>query len=374
MNSIETLFCGYYMATPNQIMVIGQYSKNFNHTVKITGIMRVVSGLVSHLQKKENMEVEVATENLKSNKSFVYRAFKFVYTLIKSKAKVFHIHGVDYPVVVALFISKLRRKKTVYTAHGLISREKSLGYKYPVLYSFCEYCLIQFSDIITTVSKNMKQMIIEDYHIDNLKIIIIENGVDTSFFSTMQSPLFLDYKKSNHNILFIGGTRKVKGLNFLFKTINLLIKKDVNITLFVVGKKGDQHTTLLSRYTRLFEEGIIKFLGQISEKELLTLYELSDIFILPSLYEPFGLVVLEAMAKGKPVIVSDRVGASSMITNMKDGIIVTYGDIDSMVSAIELLFKNQEKRMEIEINAKETAKEYTWEKIVEKYIKCYACM
>ena len=371
MNSIETLFCGYYMADPNKIMIIGQYSKYFNSIVKYTGIMRVVSGLVSHLKKKENIEIEVATENIESNQSFVYRAFKFVCVLIKSKAKVFHIHGVGYPLVVALFISKFRRKKTIYTAHGLISREKSLGYNYPVLYSFSEYCLIQFSDIITTVSKNMKQMIIEDYHIDNQKIIIIENGVDNSFFSTMQTPQFLDYKNSNHNILFIGGTRKVKGLDFLFKTVNLLIKKDVNVTLFVVGKKGDQHAILVSRYTDLFDEGTIKFLGQISERELLTLYEFSDIFILPSLYEPFGLVVLEAMAKGKPVIVSDRVGASSLITNMKDGIIVTYNDIDSMANAIELLFKNQEKRLEIEINAKETAKEYTWGKIIEKYIKCY---
>lgn len=356
-----------------KVMMIGQYPKECENEKQVfTGIMTVVYGITVCLESHSNLEVEIAFKELNHIESRFKKAIKFITNLIHTDANIFHIHGIGITSFFSIFIGILRHKKIIYTAHGLVSRENKLGYNYPSIWSFYEFFLFNYSNIITTVSKNMQEMIIQDYKIERRKIIVIENGVSSEFFPYkpiryLNSELSKYYKEKLF-ILFVGGTRKVKGLEFLFESIKGLSEK---ITLLIVGKEGDQHEILISKYEDLIKEGYVKFLGKIPQNELIALYQLDYIFVLPSFYEPFGLVPLEAMAKGKPIIVSDRVGASSIITNMKDGMIVPFGDVKSLTKAINLLIKNPIKRKQIGLNARKTAKKHTWERVAKKYLACY---
>ena len=112
-------------------------------------------------------------------------------------------------------------------------------------------------------------------------------------------------------------------------------------------------------------------MGKVSDNELHYIYQIAHVFVLPSLYEPFGLVVLEAMAKGRAVIVSDKVGISSVIKSGKDGIIVPYGNVKRLVEEIDFLLQNPKKREKIRKDARKTAKRYTWNKIAKKYVEAY---
>lgn len=362
-----------------KVAIVGQYPKeNQVETEVYTGIMRVVHGIAEELRLCPNVKVEIPAKGLKRPDSFIRylrNAFSFLGKLLRCKAEIFHIHGVGAPMFLSLIIAKLKRKKTIYTAHGLILRETRLGYHYSPISRFFEFSLVKCVDQITTPSQRMRKMITKDYGVDHGKISVIENGVDSSFFdediSIREKPSQLQKVKSKLVILFVGGTRKVKGLPFLLKSIEVLRKMRKDIVLLIVGEKGDQHEALMSEYSHLLQEGCVRVLGKISEHDLNLMYEIAEMIIVPSLYEPFGLVVLEAMAKGKVVIVSDRVGASSIITNMKDGVIVPYGDVTQLVCEINTLLSDKRKKDKIGINAKETARKYAWKQIAPKYVRCY---
>src|SRR4030042_5805431 len=145
-----------------RVAIIGQYPNNDQLNKQVfTGIMRVIYGLVIGL-KTFNIEIEVPSKGLKRSKKFylnIQNAMRFLHRLLRSNSNIFHFHGIGPPMFLAFIIAKLRKKITIYTAHGLISREKTLGYKYSPLYLFCELLLIKFSDRITTVSTLMKKMI-----------------------------------------------------------------------------------------------------------------------------------------------------------------------------------------------------------------------
>lgn len=356
-----------------KVAIIGQYPlRSQDENTGYTGIMRVIYGLVNGLGSC-NVIVEVPSRGLKRSKNFwvnIKNIKKILKRLLRLDSEIFHLHGVGHPIFLAFIIAIFRNIPTIYTVHGLIVRERELGYKYSLIHSFYEACFIRYSDRVTTVSEIMRKMSLQSYRVDENKIIAIENGVDSSFINGSKVSLPSN-KNGTHHILFVGGTRRVKGLPFLLDSLDIVTKKRGDIELTIVGKKGDQHEMLMSQYKHLINNGHVRFVGVIPENDLHKIYQISDVFVLPSIYEPFGLVVLEAMSKGKTVVVSDRVGAGSIITNNKDGFIVPYGDINSLVEIINSLLKNPRKRKKIGENAKYTAKKYTWEKVAKKYLECY---
>lgn len=364
-----------------KVAMIGKYPEKSPGEEVFTGVMSVVYGLVKELRRYPEIEVQISIKDNKfrASERFMYHLSSFM-TLARSNAEIFHIHGVSLPKFISLIISKIKRGKTIYTAHGLVSRERKLGYYYPLISLFYEFCLIKLSDHITTPSERMRNMIIRDYGVSIKKISVIKHGVDPSFMDgkilsareLKEKPYQLPEVKNKHIILYIGGTEKAKGLDFLLQSIDSLRKERKDFVLLVVGNKSDITNFTSSKYADLLAREYIKILGRLSHDKLNLLYDFIDILIVPSVHDSFGLVILEAMAKGKVVIVSNRVGASSIITNKKDGIIFSYGDISKLVYEIKTLLSNKQERDKIGMNAKETIKRYTWKKVAPKYLKCYA--
>lgn len=221
--------------------------------------------------------------------------------------------------------------------------------------------------LFITNSQLVKDQIIEYFQIPEEKIKVIYNGVDSNVFN----PGVRQYRnelRRKHQIgdkdlviLFVSNNWERKGLSTIIEAIS---KAGIEKTrLLVVGRGNSRHYISLAAEKKIGTDQII-FIGRTENVE--KYYGMSDVFVLPSRYEPFANVCLEAMACGLPVITTRTNGASEIITPRRDGFILEdWGDSDSLAR----FFKDitvESLRREIGENAAKKAENYTWERHIEE--------
>ncbi|MCK4233063.1 glycosyltransferase family 4 protein [candidate division WOR-3 bacterium] len=220
---------------------------------------------------------------------------------------------------------------------------------------------------VIAVSSMLAKEIKKEYGIKN--VLVAHPGIDNKFFQHVDVS---ERKKKRESmaidddavvILFVGGQWERKGLKHV---INSLSGLTGNVMLLVVGR-GDKKR-YLNLAKRCGVDNRIIFLG--FKKNVIDCYRISDILVLPSSYESFGYPVLEAMAMGLPVVVSDQVGASELIEEGKTGYIVRKGDD-------EKAFLSKIKKL-IDIGpgsfsrrTREKAEEFRWERKIEEILSVY---
>jgi glycogen(starch) synthase len=156
-------------------------------------------------------------------------------------------------------------------------------------------------------------------------------------------------------ILFAGALIRTKGVDTLILALSGLVhlKGVRDIHLDIVGQGGQEYVKKLHCLARQHQlDGFINFLGFVSREKLLTKYQEYDVFVLPTKREePFGIVIVEAMASGVPVIASDIGGPAEIITNGETGILVPPGDSVKLAIAINHLMCDENLRRRIQSNA-----------------------
>jgi len=372
-----------------RVCILGRFPKNKSSI--FTGPMRVIYNVVQRLKLSNDVVVFSSpynylfrkTQYKKTESLVVYQInpFTLLLRMFKANCDIFHIFSYSYFYTVPLLLRKLinsikKNGVIIYTAHGLLAYEKDMGYKaLPIITTFYERLLFKLSDHITTVSTELKNMIIKIYNVSPYKITVISNGVDKKFFGKIDPNPFLKHLglSDKNIILFVGSKKPVKGLDFLLAAIQL-IKQELkrnNWIVILLGPKTKTLKQLEKLYNNLFFEKVVISVGPFKKEMLLSAYASADIFILPSKYESFGLVTLEAMAVGKPIIISDRVGIKQFIIHGENGFIVPYGDTNVLANQILFLIRNKNERKRIGRNAKISAKKFEWKYISNSYIKLY---
>ena len=213
---------------------------------------------------------------------------------------------------------------------------------------------ILLSDYIFVPSEIVKKSLL-NLGIKEEKIIKIPYGVDISKFSPKEKYI----KRDNLKIIFVGTITWCKGIEILLKAISEL-KKKIKVELNLVGGMGNGKE-ILEKY-----KGLYNYYSYIPHEELQNMYKENDIFVFPSLIEGFGQVILEAMACGLPVIVSENTGASDCVRDGIDGFIIPAYDVDALKEKIIYFYENRDKIEEMGKNAAEQAKNYTWGKYRER--------
>ena len=171
--------------------------------------------------------------------------------------------------------------------------------------------------------------------------LIISEGIDTSIYSDGAKGNFrckYDFLENKTIILFLGRFHQKKGIELLITAFSSLLNKNKNIYLVLAGSGDDAY--LLSLKNMINDFGIsdyVMFTGQISEKDKVSLLYDSDIFVLPSYGENFGLSVVEALACSLPVIISNKVGISTEIKNNLAGLIIECDATELEVSLNTLI-------------------------------------
>jgi glycosyltransferase involved in cell wall biosynthesis len=194
--------------------------------------------------------------------------------------------------------------------------------------------------------------------INNKNIAIIPTGVDIEKFqiSDFEPEPQMPNSESNTTILMNGRVSDpAKGFSVLHEAFRKLRERHKNIRLLVTSKFD-------------FKEEGIESTGWVPFDEIHRLYDFSDICVIPSKWEePFGIVALEAMASGKPVVASRVGGLKDIVVDGETGYLVEGGDVNGLVDRIDRLIKNKELRMKMGIKGIERVKEYEWEKVIDKY-------
>ena len=228
------------------------------------------------------------------------------------------------------------------------------------------------------VNSNLsKDGILKFYPVPEERIKVIYNGVDTERFSPANKERYRTEIRRRHNlseddfvILYVGSGFKRKGVSYLIEAVARLGNNTINknrIKLLIVGKDKLMPYKRLAAKTGI-DKNII-FVDYASETE--KYYAASDIFALPTFFDPFANVTLEAMASGLPVITTKKNGASEIIEDGKDGFVInTPLEIDALAEKIRVLL-NPETRRNMANMAREKSKRFTWDRMTEETLKVY---
>ncbi|AFB21164.1 capM protein [Rickettsia canadensis str. CA410] len=139
-----------------------------------------------------------------------------------------------------------------------------------------------------------------------------------------------------------------KGIDVFIKAIKILKEKKYDIQV-VIGGEGEEKDNLITLVRTLNLQNQISFTGWINDKD--KFFEQSNIFCLPSLHEPFGIIVLEAMEASIPIVSTDTEGPTEILSNMQDGLICKAGSIEDLAEKIAYLIDNPQKAEEFSKNA-----------------------
>jgi UDP-glucose:(heptosyl)LPS alpha-1,3-glucosyltransferase len=221
---------------------------------------------------------------------------------------------------------------------------------------------------IIAISELVKKKILEYYHINENDIEVLYNGVDTEKFNPENKVLFRKEIRENYSIpdgdivlLFVGSEFKKKGLKFLLEAADMV---PYPVTVLVAGRGPTR------KYQEIAKRQRVIFCGP--QKEISKYYAASDIFVSPTIYEPFGNVHLEALASGLPVITTKFSGAAEIIKDGIHGFVVSSPeDRQAVADKITFLAVNTEEREVIGKNACQLAKLFSIKKNTGAYIKLY---
>lgn len=233
---------------------------------------------------------------------------------------------------------------------------------------------IEMADFIIADSESTKQDIIKIYQIPEDRIRVIYLGVSEDSFElpTEEEQLrVLQQFSLNDNpyILNVSVINPRKNIPNLMKAFTLIKDKYKDLKLVLAGQKGWLNDEMEKTIANLKLEGRVIFTGYIEENILKTLYNKAIAFVYPSLYEGFGLPILEAMACGTPVITSN---ISSMPEILGDaGMLVDPLNCEQIANSIVSLMENASLREDCSRRGKERARLFTWEKTARETLKTY---
>ena len=241
-------------------------------------------------------------------------------------------------------------------------------------------------DRITAATLSEKEQLVSLYHADERKINVISPGVDISRFYPIpkdEARAFVGTPPDEQMILFVGRIEPLKGVEVLMRAISLMRKKGVACEiphyLAIIGGEPDSdekrvsaemaRLKLLCGELDLCEMAV--FLGKRSQDILPYYYSAADLLVMPSLYESFGLVALESMACGTPVVASKVGGLAYLVRDGVNGYTVSDGDIDALSAQITALLRHPQHRENLGRQAIQFAQDYSWEKIASRIADLY---
>ena len=249
----------------------------------------------------------------------------------------FHLHNrffADFNL--ALPYARLKRKPFVMTAHNprpkhVASFLGTLGTSYDWLVGRWPFVL---ADRVIAVSEWARHDIAK-YGVDKGKIVTIPNGVDVEEFKPRGGGRVCDkYRVGDEGfLLFVGRLVPQKGISYLLEAMPLVLEEHPGARLILVGR-GSLSSSLKRKASLMGLGGNVVFSGYIEEDELKEAYGACDLFVLPSTVEPFGIVIVEAMASGKPVVCTDSGGVKEIVADGVNGFIVPARDPEALARRI----------------------------------------
>lgn len=329
-----------------KILHVGEYVNG--------GVATYIRTLVDGLQDYHDIENYLVMSEYKSQKEWgnvpkkifyykykrnianIFSAIKQIHEVIeKVNPDIIHVHSTWAGLFVRLpYLIKRKKCKIIYTAHGWsfimdVSKEKKF------LYAIIERILSIVTDKIINISKFEEREAL-NYGLDKKKMIVIYNGVKDKNYNIEYN---LDENNNKIKLLFVGRLDKTKGIDILLNIYNKY--KFKNLHLYIIGE------SVLDNIEIKFNDNTT-YLGWIDNKDIDKYYKMCDVVIMPSRWDGFGLVAVEAMRNSKPVIVSNRGALPELIKNGINGYIFDLDNENSLRNILLNLDRSFLKKMGME--------------------------
>lgn len=222
---------------------------------------------------------------------------------------------------------------------------------------------------VVTVSEHSKKDIVDLMNAPPDKTYVIYNGVTIEQKEISKEKVVEKYGHLKNVILYVGRFDPYKNLVALVDAFDLLLKKQIDAALMIVGKLDPRYPEALNRVKKLGLEGKVVFTDYINDEELTSVYAAGSVFAFPSLYEGFGLPPLEAMANGVPVVSSNRTSLPEVLGDA--ALFVDPTDFRAMAEMLFRTLNDTEVRNSLISKGLERVKMFTWEKSAEEHLKLY---
>lgn len=226
------------------------------------------------------------------------------------------------------------------------------------------------ADRVIAVSQFTKNLIVEHYGIDEKKITVVHNGVDEQDFVTETStPVFLRRLKDMGEkiVLFVGRITLQKGPDYFVEVAKEILQHAPN-TYFVVAGSGDMEGAMLQAIARAGLSQRFLCTGFLRGDDLSSIYGAADLFIMPSVSEPFGIAPLEAVMYGAPVLISKQAGVSEVLSSALKS---DFWDIHDMANKAVAVLRHPSLQHDLSSGAREQIKGISWKEAAEKCIAMY---
>ncbi|HHY63242.1 MAG TPA: glycogen synthase [Bacillota bacterium] len=259
--------------------------------------------------------------------------------------------------------------KLVTTVHSLEPlrpwKEEQLGRGYSVS-SWMERIGIENSDCVIAVSKEMRQDVIEHYDVEPEKVVVIHNGIDLSGYRRTDDTSALEqYGIEEPYVLFVGRISRQKGIMYLLDAAPM-IRPGVKVVL-IAGTPDTKEIEeeLAARVKDL--PNVVWINRMLPREHVIQLYSHASVFACPSVYEPFGIINLEAMACEIPVVASAVGGIPEVVVDGETGFLVPPGDPESLASAINRVIDSEKLHTQFgKAGRRRVERFFSWEAIAEK--------
>ena len=293
----------------------------------------------SILQKNYDIDCIVATGGGSNSsillifKKYLFLWLQIIWALLTNKISLIHAHF-SYPTGLFAYFGKIfSGKKLIITTHGSdINKHKFQN----LISQYLNKTIIRSSDHIIAVSQDLKNKLTNDFNIPKHKISVIDMGVDLKIFN---KNIKLE-KERTFTFLFIGRLSKEKGFDILLDAIHLLSKNIETPFKCVVIGDGDQRNNYENNVNLKMLMNTISFVGPLNQNKISKWINRSHLVVLPSREEGFGLVAVESLACGTPVIGSDVGGLIEIIIPGKNGYIFPSEHVIELSKTIESFIKN----------------------------------
>jgi len=224
------------------------------------------------------------------------------------------------------------------------------------------------------------------YQANESKIVVLSPGVDIGRFYPIpadEAKEYIGVPPCGRMLLFVGRIEHLKGLDVLIEAIGIMrqneILKDYPFCLAIIGGEADEsaeHENIeISRIKTLTEKhglsDLVTFLGKRNQESLPYYYSAAEAVVVPSQYESFGMVALEAMACGTPVVASQIGGLAYLVQDGVTGYTVPVDEPAELANRLTLLLQDQHLRNRMGKQAVQVAQEYAWDKIASKLLGVY---
>jgi glycosyltransferase involved in cell wall biosynthesis len=222
---------------------------------------------------------------------------------------------------------------------------------------------MDYADKIITVSNYTKNMVVANYGIDPRKIEVVHNAVEFTDFRWPDAKI----KDGIKTVLFLGRITLQKGPDYFVYAAKRISDIYPNVRFIVVGS-GDMQPFMIKKSAELGISDRMIFAGFMQGDDVDKAFQMADVYVMPSVSEPFGITPLEALRNHVPVIISKQSGVSEVLRN---ALKVDFWDIDEMTNKVVSVLKYSELHEELRDNGVDEVRKFSWDNPAGKCMDIY---